>query len=291
MSDPFVVRVTDAATLQRARPQLSRLLVDGFEAGAALGFAPPLTELSLASYWSSVADDVAAGLRHVLVAAAGDDLVGTAQLVPDRAPNGCHRGEVRALAVRATARRQGVAAKLMSAVETLAAEVGLSLLQLTTHVGLTAAGVYRRLGWTELGVIPGYAVAPDGRLVDNVFFWKHVGQPARSTPNDQARRPSTDRLSTTDRLRRRGEVEPNRPARRTGRPRGPRVVHRERQRPTPRPRRPDRGPGPRRGSHRQARTRYPRRSAMNPRRPRTISSPLKAGNAPITTTRTTRNHH
>jgi GNAT superfamily N-acetyltransferase len=182
MSHPYVVRVADAATVQATRPQLSRILVEGFEAGAALGFAPPLTELSLASYWSSVADDVAAGLRHVLVAAAGDEVVGTAQLVPDRAANGRHRGEVRALAVRATARRQGVAAKLMSAVDTLAVEVGLSLLRLTTHVGLTAAGVYRRLGWTELGVIPEYAVAPDGRLVDNVFFWKHVGQSDRSTP-------------------------------------------------------------------------------------------------------------
>jgi hypothetical protein len=39
---------------------------------------------------------------------------------------------------------------------------------------LTAVGVYRRLGWTELGVIPGYAMGSDGLLVDNVFFWKRI---------------------------------------------------------------------------------------------------------------------
>lgn len=175
VSYPLVIRTADSNTIGAVRPQLSRLLADGFEAGAALGFAPPLTESDLASYWSQVADEVAAGVRHVLVASVGDELVGCVQLVPDRAPNGRHRGEVRTLAVRSTARQRGVAARLMSAVEGLAADLGLSLLHLTTHVGLTAAGVYRRLGWTELGVIPGYAMAPDGLLVDNVFFWKQVG--------------------------------------------------------------------------------------------------------------------
>jgi hypothetical protein len=58
--------------------------------------------------------------------------------------------------------------------ERLAADIGLTLLHLTTHVGLAAVGVYRRLGWTELGVIPGYAMGPDGLLVDNVFFWKRI---------------------------------------------------------------------------------------------------------------------
>jgi len=175
MSHPFTVRTIDAVTIRAESPRLGRLLADGFAAGAALGFAPPLTERELAAYLSGIADEVAAGLRHVLVAAAGDDLVGCVQLVPDRAPNGRHRGEVRTLVVRSTARKQGVAARLMSTMERLAADLGLSLLHLTTHVGLAAADVYRRLGWTELGVIPEYAVAPDGRLVDNVFFWKHVG--------------------------------------------------------------------------------------------------------------------
>src|SRR5688500_9131650 len=106
MSYPFVVRTTDAATIRAASPQLSQVLADGFEAGAALGFAPPLTGPDLASYWSRVADDVAGGRRHVLVAAAGDELIGCVQLVPDQAPNGRHRGEVRTLAVRSTARKQ-----------------------------------------------------------------------------------------------------------------------------------------------------------------------------------------
>jgi GNAT superfamily N-acetyltransferase len=175
MSHPFAVGTTDAVTIRVELPQLSQILADGFEAGAAFGFAPPPTAPDLASHWSRVADEVAAGLRHVLVASAGDELVGCVQLVPDRTPNGRHRGEVRTLAVRSTARKQGVAGRLLSALESLAADLGLSLLQLTTHVGLTAADVYRRLGWTELGVIPGYAVAPDGLLVGNVFFWKQIG--------------------------------------------------------------------------------------------------------------------
>jgi hypothetical protein len=35
-----------------------------------------------------------------------------------------------------------------------------------------AARLYARLGWTAVGVIPGYALYPDGRLCDTTVFWK-----------------------------------------------------------------------------------------------------------------------
>ena len=35
-----------------------------------------------------------------------------------------------------------------------------------------AESLYERLGWTKVGVIPGYALYPDGRPCDTTVFWK-----------------------------------------------------------------------------------------------------------------------
>ena len=35
-----------------------------------------------------------------------------------------------------------------------------------------AERLYERLGWTRVGVIPGYALYPDGRPCDTTVFWK-----------------------------------------------------------------------------------------------------------------------
>ena len=34
--------------------------------------------------------------------------------------------------------------------------------------------VYTRMGWQRTGVIPDYALFPDGSLCDTVVFWKKV---------------------------------------------------------------------------------------------------------------------
>lgn len=37
-----------------------------------------------------------------------------------------------------------------------------------------ADALYRALGWTELGAIPGYATYPDGSLCPTILFWKNL---------------------------------------------------------------------------------------------------------------------
>ena len=38
--------------------------------------------------------------------------------------------------------------------------------------GDDAERLYERLGWVKVGVIPGYALYPDGRPCDTTYFWK-----------------------------------------------------------------------------------------------------------------------
>ena len=69
-------------------------------------------------------------------------------------------------------RRQGIGTRLMRAIETSAQAAGRTLLVLDTRKGSIAEGLYRKLGYIEGGVIPGYARTVDGTLVAAAFFYR-----------------------------------------------------------------------------------------------------------------------
>ena len=49
-----------------------------------------------------------------------------------------------------------------------------TLLVRDTVTGGDAERLYQRLGWTKAGIIPNYALYPDGRFCDTTIFWKHL---------------------------------------------------------------------------------------------------------------------
>jgi len=51
---------------------------------------------------------------------------------------------------------------------------GKALLVLDTVTGDPAERLYERMGRTKVGVIPGYALYPDGRPCDTTVFWKSL---------------------------------------------------------------------------------------------------------------------
>jgi hypothetical protein len=64
----------------------------------------------------------------------------------------------------------------MSTIEAEARQAGFRLLTLDTKRGSPAERLYQQLGWSRAGVIPGYALDPDGRaLHDTVVFFKEIG--------------------------------------------------------------------------------------------------------------------
>ena len=115
-----------------------------------------------------------AGRRLILAAFADGELVGTVQVILALPPNQPHRGEIAKLLVHRSARRRGVARLLMERAEAEARAEGKSLLVLDTVTGDDAERLYARLGWTRVGVIPGYALYPDGRPCDTTVFWKEI---------------------------------------------------------------------------------------------------------------------
>jgi GNAT superfamily N-acetyltransferase len=111
----------------------------------------------------------------VLLAAFDDgDVVGTVQVNLATPPNQPHRADIAKLLVRRSARRRGVAAQLMEAAEREALAEGKTLLVLDTVTGDAAERLYERLGWTRVGVIPNYALYPDGRPCATTLFYKQL---------------------------------------------------------------------------------------------------------------------
>lgn len=77
--------------------------------------------------------------------------------------------------VARAARRQGVGARLMERVEECGRRAGKTLLVLDTVTGQSGERLYTRMGWNRVGVIPDYALFPDGIFCDTTIFWKKVG--------------------------------------------------------------------------------------------------------------------
>ena len=75
--------------------------------------------------------------------------------------------------VHRRARRQGVGAAMLRAVEELARELNKSLLVLDT-ASAEAERLYARLGWERVGIVPDYALLPGGGFCATTFFYRRL---------------------------------------------------------------------------------------------------------------------
>ena len=69
-------------------------------------------------------------------------------------------------------RRRGLGERLLVAAEAEARTRGRRVLVLDTVPGTDAERLYRRLGWQSAGIIPDYALFPDGRLTATRFYFR-----------------------------------------------------------------------------------------------------------------------
>jgi GNAT superfamily N-acetyltransferase len=169
------IRRLDAAEATKHLDGLAAVLVDCVEGGASVGYLAPFSHEEARRVYEEYRVDVERGRRVLLAAFADGALVGTAQIVLAPHPNQPHRAEVARVLVRRSARRRGIAALLMERAEREALAEGRTLLVLDAVTGGDAERLYERLGWVKVGVIPGYALYPDGSLCDTTYFWKALG--------------------------------------------------------------------------------------------------------------------
>ncbi|MFG2076499.1 GNAT family N-acetyltransferase [Nonomuraea maritima] len=156
--------------------ELADLLVDAVDGGASVGFVTPFGREDAAAWWKGRAAAVADGAHLVWGCHAGGALLGTVSLLLADKPNSRHRAELVKLLVHRSARGRGLGRALLAEAERAAREAGIELLMLDTETGSTAEHVYLTGGWIRYGIVPAYAGAPDGTLLDCSFFYKRLAR-------------------------------------------------------------------------------------------------------------------
>ena len=181
-TDPTVTNGDDV-TVRRVAPAdagahvdaLADVLIDCVEGGASVSFMLPLARATAVAFWRGVAAGVERGERVLLVAEDGAGrIVGTVQLVTALPENQPHRADLAKMLVHRNARRRGVGAKLLAAVDEAARAEGRSVLVLDTVTGGDAERLYERAGWQRVGSVPKYALFPAGGFCATTFFYKHL---------------------------------------------------------------------------------------------------------------------
>ena len=171
--EPQIRRLTSVEAHQQL-DALAGVLEDCVAGGASVSYMAPFSHDDARSVFEGWAAEIEQGRRLLLAAFVNGDLVGTVQVVLALPPNQPHRAEIAKLLVHRSARRRGIARLLMEEAEAEARAEGKTLLVLDTVTGDAAERLYERLGWTRVGVIPRYALYPDGRPCDTTVFWKSL---------------------------------------------------------------------------------------------------------------------
>lgn len=172
---PIIERLASPVGREDLR-SLAMLLVDAVESGAAVSFVSPVSLEQVEDWW----EKTIAGAHNravFLVARDQEGIAGTVQLHPAWAPNQPHRAEIAKLIVHRRSQGRGLGTRLMQAIEDHARSAGFTLLTLDARRGAAAEQLYRRMDWTCVGIIPEFAVDPDGKgLHDTVIFYKRLEQ-------------------------------------------------------------------------------------------------------------------
>ena len=174
MSDAIRIRALDAFG-DHEIAGLCDVLIDCVEGGASVSFVLPMTRAKAEAFWRGAAASAARGERLVFAAEdAAGAIVGTVQIILAQPENQPHRADLAKMLVHRRARRHGIGGALLAAAERGARRAGKTLLVLDTASD-DAERLYARQGWQRCGVIPNYALWPDGRPCATTFFFKFLG--------------------------------------------------------------------------------------------------------------------
>ena len=177
--DGYAIERLDPPGIRAAAPALADVLIDCVVGGASVSFMADIDRGKAERFWNGVADHAERDGRAVLVAIRPGDrkIVGTVQMIPAGTENQPHRADVAKMLVLRAERRRGLGAALMRAAEAAAIDAGKTLLTLDTASD-DAERLYAALGWQRVGVIPSYALNPDGSYCDTVIYFKRVSSAA-----------------------------------------------------------------------------------------------------------------
>ncbi|WP_342365977.1 GNAT family N-acetyltransferase [Pseudoalteromonas sp. S16_S37] len=169
-----MTKIIQSEQIRPLQLQLIELLGACINEGASLGFYAPADVKQLTSYWQDIEASVAQNKRSLYAIFHGDTPIASVQLVPCQKQNGRHRAEVEKLIVHPHAQRQGLARKLMAALEADALQQGIKLLFLDTQTGDKSELFYQALGYQKSGQIPHFVTNSEGVFSSTSYYYKQL---------------------------------------------------------------------------------------------------------------------
>jgi len=149
---------------------LSRILIGVVDAGASVGFVPPLSIDDADAYWRGVLKPGCV----LLTASRSRQIVGTGQLELAMRANGRTRAEVCKVLVAVEAQGQGISKALMLALQYEARNPGRPRHHLDTKSDDNSNRLYLAMGYTAAGTIPNWAIDADGVSHATTIYYKEL---------------------------------------------------------------------------------------------------------------------
>lgn len=155
--------------------ELIALWVDVSNAGGAVGFVPPVTEVDVRPIAEEAFAKAAGDWSHLLVAFEEDSAVGFCFLEYRPGPLFRHWATIKRLQIHPSLHRRGYGRAFLGQVEGLAAhQLGLEQIHLTVRGGTGTEAFYLGAGYEEVARIPGLIRVAPGDDRDEIYLIKHI---------------------------------------------------------------------------------------------------------------------
>jgi len=166
--------VLDPELSPRLREQLVDLWVEVTNAGGAVGFVPPVTAAQVRPMAKATFAGIADGPDRLLLGYAGERPIAMLIFRDNRFHLKPHWCTLIRVMVHPEAQGHGYGAEIMREAERLAPTLGFEALHLTVRGGLGLEEFYKRLGYREIGRLPGALRVAPGDDRDEVLMWRAV---------------------------------------------------------------------------------------------------------------------
>jgi GNAT superfamily N-acetyltransferase len=153
------------------RAAILALWVEVTNAGGAVGFVPPVRADDVRPTADAALEAVASGYDHLLAGFDGDRLVALLFVVDNRNELKDHWRVLKRVMVAPDSQGRGSGAAIMREAATVAQKMGLAGLQLTVRGGLGTEDFYARLGYRDVGRVPGALRVGPGDDRDEIIMW------------------------------------------------------------------------------------------------------------------------
>jgi GNAT superfamily N-acetyltransferase len=163
--------VLDPPLTDELRERVVGLWVEVTNAGGAVGFVPPVHAEDVRPLAEATLKAVAEGPDRLLIQTDDGELTGLLFMIDNRFAFKAHWRVLKRVMVTPRGQGRGLGTALMREAERVGREMGLAALSLTVRSGAGTEKFYERLGYTEVGRLPGaLRIGPDDER-DEIYMW------------------------------------------------------------------------------------------------------------------------